>query len=123
MINISFKELLMPQIRTVITGTGSFIPSNIKTNRDFINQPFYGEDGLLITTPSEEIVDKLEVSIKSIENDPLLHELVKTERISMTKALRDAIKSKKIPVTIFKMPSKSGEPSDATAIEKAIADR
>ena len=58
MINISFKELLMPPIRTVITGTGSFIPSNIKTNRDFINQPFYGEDGLLITTPPAEIVDK-----------------------------------------------------------------
>ncbi len=44
--------------RTVITGTGSFIPDHIKTNRDFINQEFYGEDQQRIITPPAEIVDK-----------------------------------------------------------------
>ena len=48
----------MPQTRTVITGTGSFIPQNIKTNRDFVNQEFYGEDHAKIATPPLEIVDK-----------------------------------------------------------------
>ena len=47
----------MPQ-RTVITGTGSFIPATIKTNRDFIDQPFYAEDQQRIITPPAEIVDK-----------------------------------------------------------------
>ncbi len=48
----------MLQTRTLITGTGSYIPPNIKTNRDFINQPFYGEDHERIATPAGEIVDK-----------------------------------------------------------------
>lgn len=45
-------------IRTVITGTGSYIPPHIKTNKDFANQDFYGEDHVKIPTPSTEIVEK-----------------------------------------------------------------
>jgi 3-oxoacyl-[acyl-carrier-protein] synthase-3 len=48
----------MPTIRTVITGTGSYIPPNIKTNRDFANQAFYGEDHEPILAGPNEIVDK-----------------------------------------------------------------
>ena len=48
----------MPQTRTVITGTGSFIPQNIKTNSDFISQDFYGEDNERIVVPQQEIVEK-----------------------------------------------------------------
>jgi 3-oxoacyl-[acyl-carrier-protein] synthase-3 len=48
----------MPQVRTVITGTGSYIPPNIKTNREFANQDFYGEDNERIIAPPNEIVDK-----------------------------------------------------------------
>ena len=48
----------MPQTRTVITGTGSYIPQNIKTNKDFIEQDFYGEDHERIILPPAEIVDK-----------------------------------------------------------------
>ena len=43
---------------TIITGTGSYIPNIIKSNQDFISNTFYGENGELITTPNEEIVDK-----------------------------------------------------------------
>lgn len=50
--------LLMSQIRTVITGTGSFIPPNIKTNRDFAHQDFYSEDHEHIVAAPNEIVDK-----------------------------------------------------------------
>lgn len=56
----------MSQIRTVITGTGSYIPPNVKTNRDFIDQPFYGEDHEPIVTPPSEIVEKFK-NITGIE--------------------------------------------------------
>lgn len=45
-------------VKSVITGTGCFIPEVIKTNQDFSKQDFYTEDAQLINTPSEEIVDK-----------------------------------------------------------------
>lgn len=48
----------MSQVRTVITGTGSFIPSRIKTNRDFTEQEFYSEDHEKIVAPPNEIVEK-----------------------------------------------------------------
>jgi len=48
----------MPQTRTVITGTGSYIPPHIKTNNDFISQVFYAEDQQPLLTPSAEIVEK-----------------------------------------------------------------
>jgi len=43
---------------TIISGTGSYIPSIIKTNLAFAENTFYGEDGVLITTPNAEIVEK-----------------------------------------------------------------
>jgi len=43
---------------TIISGTGSYIPSIIKTNLGFSENTFYGEDGVLITTPNAEIVEK-----------------------------------------------------------------
>ncbi|MBS4044663.1 MAG: ketoacyl-ACP synthase III, partial [Chitinophagaceae bacterium] len=45
-------------IRTVITGTGTYIPPHIKTNKDFAAQEFYGEDHVKIATASSEIVEK-----------------------------------------------------------------
>jgi 3-oxoacyl-[acyl-carrier-protein] synthase-3 len=48
----------MPQVRTVITGTGSYIPPHIKTNRDFVEQEFYSEDHEKIVAPPNEIVEK-----------------------------------------------------------------
>jgi 3-oxoacyl-[acyl-carrier-protein] synthase III len=47
-------------IRTVITGTGCYIPEVIKTNQDFIKQDFYVEDARQATTTSQEIVDKFQ---------------------------------------------------------------
>ncbi len=44
--------------RTVITGTGSYIPTEIKTNTHFIRQPFYTEDNQLIDTKPEMIIEK-----------------------------------------------------------------
>src|SRR4051812_26799493 len=44
--------------RTVITGTGSYIPTEIKTNTHFVKQPFYTEDSQLIKIEPEIIVEK-----------------------------------------------------------------
>ncbi len=46
--------------KTVITGTGCYIPEVIKTNQDFAIQNFYGEDTQPIANSSQEIVDKFQ---------------------------------------------------------------
>jgi len=48
----------MQVIKTVITGTGSYIPPIIKTNKDFGVNNFYGEDGLPIKTDPKIVVEK-----------------------------------------------------------------
>lgn len=44
--------------RSIITGTGSYIPSLIKKNSDFIVNRFFTEDKQPIDRPQQEIVDK-----------------------------------------------------------------
>src|SRR4051794_6859074 len=44
--------------RTIITGTGSYIPTVIKTNKHFIKQSFYTEDGQLIKIEPDIIIEK-----------------------------------------------------------------
>ncbi|HEY8894919.1 MAG TPA: 3-oxoacyl-ACP synthase III family protein [Niastella sp.] len=47
-------------LRSIITGTGSYIPPVIKKNTDFATRNFYGEDHQLLNLPSAEIVKKFE---------------------------------------------------------------
>jgi 3-oxoacyl-[acyl-carrier-protein] synthase III len=44
--------------RSVITGSGNFIPSIVKTNNDFLGQEFYNEDHTRIATDTSIIIDK-----------------------------------------------------------------
>ncbi len=46
--------------RTVITGTGCFIPDGIKTNKDFRIHEFYTDDNKRIIAPAEEITKKFQ---------------------------------------------------------------
>lgn len=48
----------MGSVKTVITGTGSYIPGNVKTNRDFTVHNFYGENNIKIETDPQEVVEK-----------------------------------------------------------------
>ena len=48
----------MQQVRTVITGSGCYIPPEIKTNTAFAVHHFYGEDHEPIPTPPHIVVDK-----------------------------------------------------------------
>lgn len=47
-------------MRSVITGTGCYIPQNIKTNKDFALHSFYAEDHAKIDTDPLEVVNKFE---------------------------------------------------------------
>ncbi len=46
--------------RTVITGTGCYIPEIVKTNRDFTIHDFYGEDNQRIDSHPTEVVEKFQ---------------------------------------------------------------
>lgn len=45
-------------IKTVITGTGCYIPAYVKTNRDFAGHNFYAEDNSLLDIEPHLIVEK-----------------------------------------------------------------
>ena len=47
-------------INTVITGTGSYIPSIVKKNSDFLNTEFLNEDGTPFAYDNELIIEKFE---------------------------------------------------------------
>lgn len=80
----------MLQTRTVITGTGSYIPPNIKTNKDFVTQDFYGEDQQPIIAAPNEIVDKFR-DITGIEERRYADSDMNTSDMA-TIAARNAIK-------------------------------
>lgn len=48
----------MSTYRTVITGSGCFIPEHVKTNRDFTIHDFYDEHHHRINTPPDVVVEK-----------------------------------------------------------------
>ncbi len=48
-------------MRSVITGTGSYIPANIKTNREFTIQDFYDDHRKRIPFPAEDIIRNFEL--------------------------------------------------------------
>ena len=53
-------------INTVITGTGSYIPSIVKKNADFLNNKFLNEDGTPFAYDNETIIEKFK-AITGIE--------------------------------------------------------
>ena len=57
---MSLKSLneSMEQLKTVITGTGSYIPTEVVGNRDFTVHNFYAEDHKRIETAPMEVVEK-----------------------------------------------------------------
>ncbi|WP_111709455.1 3-oxoacyl-ACP synthase III family protein [Lutibacter citreus] len=53
-------------MRSVITGTGSYIPNVVKKNSDFLNHEFLNEDGTPFDQENEVIIEKFK-SITGIE--------------------------------------------------------
>src|SRR5690349_16524943 len=46
--------------RTLITGSGSYIPGVIMKNEDFLGRVFYDEQGIPISTESKTIIEKFQ---------------------------------------------------------------
>src|ERR1700733_3089185 len=46
------------KIYTVIIGSGSYLPSQIISNNDFINHSFYDENGHILSRATDEIIPK-----------------------------------------------------------------
>lgn len=45
-------------LRSIITGSGSYIPPVVKVNSDFISRDFYGGNNQPLSAPAEEVVKK-----------------------------------------------------------------
>jgi 3-oxoacyl-[acyl-carrier-protein] synthase-3 len=76
-------------IRSVITGTGCYIPTEIKTNLEFTIHNFYSEDQKRIDTPPAEVVEKFRL-ITGIEERRYASHDLNTSDIA-TIAARSAI--------------------------------
>lgn len=83
-------------LRTVITGIGSYIPTDIKTNQSFLSNEFYNENKSPIETEASEIVDKFKI-ITGIEERRYVSEDMNTSDIA-TIAAQEAIKDSKVEV-------------------------
>ncbi|MBS1760164.1 MAG: ketoacyl-ACP synthase III [Bacteroidetes bacterium] len=71
--------------RTVITGTGCYIPEIAKTNRDFTVHNFYGEDNRPIITSPDEVVSKFQ-EITGIEERRYACETMNTSDMAIIAA-------------------------------------
>lgn len=49
-----------------ITGTGSYIPPRIVTNKDFLQHEFFASNGMPLAQPNDVIIDKFQ-AITGIE--------------------------------------------------------
>lgn len=67
--------------RSKITGTGSYIPKIVKKNTDFLQNKFYSEEGLPITTDTKVIIEKFK-NITGIEERRYVSPDLKTSDIA-----------------------------------------
>ncbi len=79
---------------SVIIGTGSFIPSKVVRNENFIFNEFYDVDGAKIDIPTEEIIKKFE-EITEIRERRYVNDEVTASDMAYNAAL-EAIKSASI---------------------------
>ncbi|MBM3412807.1 MAG: ketoacyl-ACP synthase III [Bacteroidetes bacterium] len=71
--------------QTIITGTGCYIPSVIKTNQEFVAQTFYTEDQKKIEANGAEIIEKFQ-EITGIEERRYAEENVDASDMAVTAA-------------------------------------
>ncbi|HLP39761.1 ketoacyl-ACP synthase III [Lacibacter sp.] len=85
--------------RSVITGTGSYIPPVIQTNTDFTRHLFYSEDHQPLPTPPGEVVEKFK-QITGIEERRYASDDLTTADIGAVAAKKALIDSGVDPETI-----------------------
>src|SRR5688572_22011900 len=85
--------------RSVITGTGSYIPTVIKKNTEFANESFYTESSEPISHPSSIIVEKFK-QITGIEERRYAQEDVSASDLAAFAAMKAITDSGVDPETI-----------------------
>ncbi len=78
-------------IRSIITATGSYLPTEIVPNNSFLNNTFYDENGTLMERPNPQIVEKLH-EITGISERRYITEDLTTSDIAYL-AARQALKN------------------------------
>lgn len=81
----------MKKIYSVIVGTGSFIPSKVVKNTDFLENTFYDQQGKPIDLPNEEIIRKFEEITEIKERRHVDDELTASDMATF--AAKDAFNS------------------------------
>lgn len=72
--------------RSEIIGTGSYLPTIVKKNTDFLQNKFYSEEGSLVTTDTNVIIDKFK-KITGIEERRYVSSDLKTSDIAYMAAM------------------------------------
>jgi 3-oxoacyl-[acyl-carrier-protein] synthase III len=92
--NLKDASIMSSTIYSVITGTGSYIPSRRVKNEDFLSNEFLEKDGSKIDKSNQEIIDKLE-EISTISERRYVTDDLVTSDIAFF-AAEEAIKSANI---------------------------
>ncbi|MCK4639292.1 MAG: ketoacyl-ACP synthase III, partial [Bacteroidales bacterium] len=82
------------KIYSVITGTGSYIPTKRVPNKDFLDSEFYNPDGIKFKESNEEIIRKFEKITGILERRHITDNLVVSDIAYF--AAKNAIESSKI---------------------------
>lgn len=82
----------MQILNTIITGTGSYIPSKVVTNQDFSLNRFYDSDGTAFDIPHEEIAQKFTAITGIIERRYASDDMLTSDMgvIAAERAIADA---------------------------------
>ena len=84
---------------SIITGTGSYIPTVVKENKSFLSQTFLNSDGTAFPAENEEIIEKFKL-ITGIEERRYASKNTSTSDIAYEAALKAIEKSKVNPETL-----------------------
>ncbi|MFI5391279.1 MAG: 3-oxoacyl-ACP synthase III family protein, partial [Bacteriovoracales bacterium] len=64
---------------SIVVGTGSYIPTQIIPNKDFLHHNFYDSNGIKLKDPNEEIINKLEKITEILERRFVTDELMASD--------------------------------------------
>jgi 3-oxoacyl-[acyl-carrier-protein] synthase III len=64
---------------SIVVGTGSYIPTQIIQNKDFLHHNFYDSNGIKLKDPNEEIINKLEKITEILERRFVTDELMASD--------------------------------------------
>lgn len=89
----------MKRIYSVIIGTGSYIPSKVVSNEDFLNYTFYDKEGSILENETSQIIQKFK-QITDIQERRYVEEEHSTSDLAYHAALKAVKKSEIDPESL-----------------------